>query len=461
MARTLTEWVHRHKARGAKLGPPVPALPGASGLAGPEPDSPEPRGEADVDSIPRRREALLAPMNLTRPTRPHPDRRQRSGVRRALRWGALGLLAPCFGVQWVSPAIGAREPTLMEPGSAPARDSEFSITLPEGPVARAWASVGSGTRPRDLALGRLPRHPKDGAWADPGVWELWSTSVRAEAAADPGESSPARRAQLAILALGLDRTADAWGHYAKTGADPRVAASLLPAFLPGIPPGNLDPDHLGLGGQVLALPEGVLLTPALPPPVGVSSPGRLVRRNMRINGLRIGDAVLDMDVRVEFEGVQIDFHHRSGGAATFRVRAPEPPGFENRVEYVNWFRQDQVRVPHGITVEPGQPEAATLFARVLRRPFRWPTRMPEQLPAAIRLHGLRLSVPEGDPHVEILGTMAAAVGSALDLPCTLEFQPPGVPATPWGGLRIPLPQDPSRAGRLSGLISRSEGWVLP
>lgn len=406
-------------------------------------------------------------MNLTQPFRPPtaPDRRW--GMPRALGLGIAASIVPWMALGWGAPSDGsvrvfghAPAPGALESPGPTALDSDFSVTLPEGPAARAWASVGSETRPRDLAAGRLPRHPKDSTWADPAIWDLWSTSVRAEAEAEEGEGSPERRARLAILALGLDRTADAWGHYAKTGADPRVAASLLPAFLPGIPPANLDPDHLGLGGEVMPLPEGVLLTPALPPPVGVASPGRLVRRNMRINGLRIGEAVLDMDVRIEFEGVQIDFHHRSGGAATFRVRAPEPHGFENRVEYVNWFRQDEVRVPHEITVEPDQPEAATLFARVLRRPFRWPTRMPEELPTAIRLHGLRLSVPEGDPHAEILGTMATAVGSALGLPCKLEFQAPDRPADPWGGLRIPLPQDPSRAGLLSGLVSRSEGWVL-
>ncbi len=332
------------------------------------------------------------------------------------------------------------------------------IQLPDGPAARAWAAVGPETLPAAVELEGLPAHPRDALWGSPDTWDRWARALKAEAEAEWPD--PSRRAELALLAWGQGRSDDAWGHLACTGGEPGICAALLPALLPGLPPEHRGRDRIGPGGVPRALPDGVLLRPALPPSSGLPHPGRLERRNMRLDGLRIGEAVLALDVRVEYEGVQIDVHHLEGGAASFLLVLPEPPSFETRVEYVDWFRQDTVGLPHRVEMGPGEEYPRTLFGRVLPRETRWPRRLPDRLPCSLELDGLRLLVPADDRHRRALGGLAAALERVLEVPCELVAEDPaGIPA-PFSGIAIRLPQDATRPLRLRHVLSGCEAWAL-
>ena len=325
------------------------------------------------------------------------------------------------------------------------------VELPAGPAGRAFAGVGRETRAASLPAG--PSTGLDAAsWRTTEPWRAWADAVRAEAAAP--EPDAQRRAALARIALAQNRWDDAWEHFAATGAEPTICAALLPQFLPGVQA------PAGPGGIVGALPNGVLLRPAVPPPAVAAaevSLGRtwIERREMRLEGLHIGGATLSMRVGLESDGIQVEFEHRGGVAAHVRVVLPELADFEVRVAYVDWMRQDEVGGVLELDIAPGD-EPHTLFGRFRPRAISWPTNLPEGSPRFLQENGLELCFPGTAPDASLFSSASAGMASVLGLPVTTRE----VGSVQFAGVKVDL-TDPAVARRkFLGLITLSERFAL-
>lgn len=320
------------------------------------------------------------------------------------------------------------------------------VELPPGPAREALANAElPAWRPLPRPdpgcwIGRLPPPCYDVDYADDG-WQLAETwCAWASRLAERPSDEPQARADLARLALLQSRWDDAWAHLA---AAPEPELVLL-TLLPGVPPGEADE-------RKDALPDGVVLTPAPPPPSPDARPGFWDVREAWVRGLRVGEAVLDVRVAIEPEGVQVDLEHVSGGAARLAVKLPEPEGFEIRVEYVDWLRQDALGLPLEVVVKPGD-EPHSLYGRVLPRRPAWPTAAPEHVPAAIEEGGLALLVDDADdPERERLDAVARALGHG----CRLVSERPDAGVT----IHLP-PPGPERDRKLAWLASCVESALL-
>ena len=329
--------------------------------------------------------------------------------------------------------------------------SDAAVSLPPSPAARAFASVGPKTKPASLPA--LPIGDLDSpAWRSADAWSDWATAVRAEARADSPDAQ--RRARLARIALAQGRWDDAWDHFASTGSEPGVCAALLPQFLPGVA------SEVGDGGIPAPLPDGVLLRPAAPPPPVAAaevSLGRtwIDRREMHMEGLHVGAAVLSMKVSLESDGIQIDFDHKGGGAAHLRVVLPELADFQVRVSYVDWMRQDEVGGVLEFDIAPGD-ETHTLFGRFRPRAISWPTNLPRGAPRFLELNGLEFAFPVSVPDGPMFQAALGGFSSVLGLPVTSNPKA----AAAFAGVRIDL-SDPSVARRkFLGMVTLSERFAL-
>jgi hypothetical protein len=338
--------------------------------------------------------------------------------------------------------------------------------LPPGPAATAVAALTASTSahatPSDLgASGKVPACARD-AWSQAATWPAWSKLLSEEALAKRAAKAPdpERRARLALLALEQGRSDDAWAHFASTGTDATWTAALLPRFLPGVPAGS----PAGIGGLAGALPDGAVLAPCLPPPSldvladkgGGKYSGRIDRRAMSVRSITVGAAVISMRVSVENEGVQIDLRHVSGGAAHVSVLIPESPDFAFGNEYVDWYRQDDMRVPHAIEVKPGEEEH-TIYGRFeTQQQRRFTGTIPAVLPAQIAQGGLWL-VARDDAGRPLLDAAAQAVSVALGIPC--KVRAPGAPPG-WSGTAVDLEWPQDRPQKLAWLASAVERFVL-
>ncbi len=347
-------------------------------------------------------------------------------------------------------------------GNAPESKARAAVELPAGPAARAFAGVG----PQTVAA-PLPGGPLGGLetpeWRALEAWQNWAAAVGAEAGAS--EPDPMRRAGLAQIALAQGRWDDAWDHFAATGGEPAVCAALLPSFLPGVRPGasaNADANgfSVGKGGLVSALPDGVLLRPAAPPPSVPAAEvalGRawIERREMRLDRLQIGAAELSMKVGLESDGIQIDFEHRGGGSAHVRVELPELADFELSVAYVDWMRQDEVNRVLEFDIAPGD-EPHTLFGRFRTRTIAWPTNLPTNSPRFLVEHGLAFDFASAAPDAEVFRAAGPGFAKILGLPVSLN---PGSTGS-FAGVRIDL-SDPAVARRkFLGMVTLAERFAL-
>lgn len=347
-------------------------------------------------------------------------------------------------------------------GNAPESKARAAVELPAGPAARAFAGVG----PQTVAA-PLPGGPLGGLetpeWRALEAWQNWAAAVGAEAGAS--EPDPMRRAGLAQIALAQGRWDDAWDHFAATGGEPAVCAALLPSFLPGVRTGasaNADANgfSVGKGGLVSALPDGVLLRPAAPPPSVPAAEvalGRawIERREMRLDRLQIGAAELSMKVGLESDGIQIDFEHRGGGSAHVRVLLPELADFELSVAYVDWMRQDEVNRVLEFDIAPGD-EPHTLFGRFRTRTIAWPTNLPTNSPRFLVEHGLAFDFASAAPDAEVFRAAGPGFAKILGLPVSLN---PGSTGS-FAGVRIDL-SDPAVARRkFLGMVTLAERFAL-
>jgi hypothetical protein len=337
------------------------------------------------------------------------------------------------------------------PPAPPTAAPRPGIQLPPGPADRAFAGVGPQLLAAALPGPAIPG-VDDPIWRSAEPWKAWADAVSAEAqAASPDVH---RRAKLARLALAQGRWDDAWDHFAATGAEPAICAALLPNFLPGIAA------EAGPGGMVGALPDGVLLHPALPPPSVPAAQiqlGRswIERREMRMEGLHVGTATLSMKVALESDGIQVEFEHKGGGAAHVSVVLPELADFEVRVAYIDWMRQDDVGGVLAVEVSPGD-EPHTLFGRFRPRTISWPTNLPEGTPHALAANGLELSFPSDAPDAAMFDAACAAFASVIGFKVSNASAAPEI----FPGIKIDLGDRSVARRKFLGLVSLSERFAL-
>ena len=327
------------------------------------------------------------------------------------------------------------------------------LHFPPGPAADAWATVGEHTHARLPArAAEIPTHAGDPRWDAPEPWLRWAALVEAEAAATARAAPPdaTRRAELALFALGQGRGRGAWAHFTACN-DPELLAGLAPRFLPGAPPAPAHPLTWHS-----ALPDGVLLRPALPPPTPGVIEGRVDRRGYTLEGLAVGDAVLSLTVTQEPDGIQIDVEHRSGGEARLQLVIPAPPFLDVHVEYLDWERQDTIGEPLTLRLLPGD-ERHTLWARFRLRDRAWPGEpAPGALPQQLREYGVILLALEGDPETPRLTAVAGALAKLFPAPCSLLLLDTSTPRPTGPATVVDLRDGPDRARKLAALLSMAE-----
>lgn len=336
----------------------------------------------------------------------------------------------------------------------------FQIELPDGPAGRAWAakmSVENTTRPTFEGV-----HGGKRSWREEEDWRKWADAVAAERAS-PGTDN-LRRSLLASCAWSQGRSDDAWDHVAALAAAPEWLRVTVPFLFPGVfPPELLSGDVRNRLGALDGVNDGDVLAPALPPPSVPASElvlgtGRIERRAMKLTGLRIGAALVDMRVALEYEGLQIDLEHKSGADAKVKLRLPMPIDFDIANVYVDWQRRegpttDDVEVT---LVAGGEP--TTIFARFEPLQVRWPTVLPSTLDATAREHGFALIVGDDDPERGRISGFATAMERLLG--CKTQVVSPAQAPTAAPAISIDLSAGPDRDRKLRGLISQCERFVL-
>lgn len=338
----------------------------------------------------------------------------------------------------------------------PAAERSSLFEFPAGRIAERVAELGPEVMPVETPadLGRKDRVPaiEPGAWSRAETWEAWSRLVELEGSSP--RADPERRARLALLALAQGRSEDAWKHLAALD-DPRWLAAVLPRFLPGV---SVD-TRIGVGGASAPLPDGVVLSPALPPRTRHGAEeSRVDRRAMSVRSLVVGAAVVSLRVSVEAEGVQIDVRHVAGESARLSILIPAHPDHDFADEYVDWYRQDARRVPHALVVRPGEAEH-TIYGRFEPRAQKLHGGVPRELPGSIREGGLWFEIRDEDPARGFLAAIAAAL-EKRSFGFTLGVRAPRRPGATWSGVAFPLDDPATRDSELAWLASALERFVL-
>lgn len=356
-------------------------------------------------------------------------------------------------------ALPALLPLLATLGAGLPGDDGPWLELPDGPAAKVWAAVGPETLPAVLPSEFAPLLADEG-WARAATWAAWAELLAAEMDAEHPDA--ARRAALALLARRHGRAEDAWRHFVALGRAPdgaEWAAAVMPHLIPGIPAGA----EIGPGGAPVALAEGVVLRPLLPPPSVELEPGAIEWRTAKVNGLRVGAGLVDLVLSIENTGVQVDVLHGGGERTSLALVLPEPRDYEIGIEYLDWMRQEDLHAPHVVDVVPGEEEH-TLYGRIQQRRTVLPTGAASRLPAQMALGGLWLGVADDDPERERLRGVAAALSHLLGTDVGLRAPDGGNDAgTPgFAGTVVQLP-GAGEAGRevtLRYLASAVETFVL-
>jgi len=345
--------------------------------------------------------------------------------------------------------------------ASPPATPQGTVTQLAGPAGRAWAAVGPETVPARLTADDVPGPPE--AWREQAPWLAWAALVRAEAEASAaGEPADGRRrARLALLAWSQGRSDDAWDHLAHCTAEPAWMAAAVPYLAPGVPLALLTaPDF----DPAAPLPDGVELLPALPPaPVPaaevVHGMSRVEPRELRIEGLKVGAAVLALRVALEVDGVQVDVEHVSGGPATLWITLPQPADFEIQVEYLNWQRLDEARAPVRVQVDADEARAY-LFGRFRPRALPWGETLPSTPCAQLERHGVQLRLPAGASASARLSGFAAALRALFGWEARVLSLEPDQPPAPWPGIVMNFGPAEELERKFSGLISLVEHYAL-
>ena len=351
---------------------------------------------------------------------------------RATRWLALVLLA--------AGAHAGQEPENVTPGPG-------TVSLPRGAAALALDAVEPGTAAR-TGLRPWPawsdRSPA--GWGGEATWRRWVELVRDERAAE--RPDPARRAELARVARLQGRDGDAWMHFASI-EDPAWLVTLLPLFLPGVPE-----DELERAGP---LPDGVLLSPSLPPS---DVPGAGLRHlaGTRIEALdfALGAARARLSLRVDRDGLEVKVVHLAGGPANVRVRPPLPRGVEAGLLFADWEKQSGPDVTVAFRLTAEEPEHILwLSFHPPRDHLANPPLALLRSPAAGRT--LLVVSPGGDEPV--LSGLTGALEELLGVPARL-VAPEYRPAAGLEPLVLRLDESPAGERRLAHWLGLAERHLL-
>ena len=125
-------------------------------------------------------------------------------------------------------------------------------------------------------------------------------------------------------------------------------------------------------------------------------------------------------------------------------------------EYVDWDKQPTVGAPLVVEVKEGE-EPHVLFARFEPKDPKWPTRAPDELPAAVREHGVWIVLGKDDPR----RATYAALAKELALPefgiaCAVAE----VGTVPPGGVVVDLTLADTQQEKLAWLVSALEHFAL-
>jgi hypothetical protein len=351
--------------------------------------------------------------------------------------------------------------THQEPAAAPAAavqaPAPFGIELPGGPAGAAWSKASVGLQPARLTTAELA--PALDASSGAATWTAWASDLQAEAHAQTAD--PRRRARLALIALSQGRSDDAWEHLSTLGAAPEWFAAALPALVPGVPLAMLSDN---VAGPKIALPDGVLLTPALPPPSRhvseiVLGIGRIERRAMKAHGVNIGAAHVDITISLEYEGLQVELTHRDGPAVHVKLRLPKPIDFDLAMLYVDWQRQPAADAELDVALAPGS-ETVTVFARFQPQAVNWPSLAPRELDVRAKEHGFELAIRQGDESFAMIDGFAHGLARLLACPASVVVRDPARAPQPWPGITLDLAANAERERKLRGMISSAEHFAL-
>ena len=284
--------------------------------------------------------------------------------------------------------------------------TESGFSWPDGELAAALRGIGADVEPEPAPAALWPEREDDPAWVDDAPWLRWSELLVRRAG---GTLAEAELAELALVTLAQGRDQDGWRHLAALAErSPERAAGILPRFFPGVPP-----EFAAVtGGLPPPLPDGVVLRPALPPPLGPLDPDVLLEaRGVTLRGLAIGSAVCDLLCDLRTDGMDLRFEHRSGGEATAAAVLPCPPGFARWSEYADWDRQEELGGAHPVRLVP-DAEPWRLWGRFQRARTGWPTRAPLVPTAQLEAGGVLIVVSRTDPARTRLGGLAPAIEHA-------------------------------------------------
>ena len=296
---------------------------------------------------------------------------------------------------------GQTEPPQQPPAANPA------FTWPTGEVGDALRTIGPDTEPAPEPTVVWPDDDRDPVWRDGAPWQRFGELLAKQAA---GPLRLEELAELALVTLAQGRDEQAWRRLGELARrSPEAAAGILPRFFPGVPAG------IGAtrGGLPLALPEGIVLTPALPPPLGAPDPEFLLEaRSMSMTALAIGSASCNFTVDLRTDGVDLRFE-TVRGTANARGVIPMPPGFKAHAEYADWDRQEQLGGAHPVTLDAAAEDPWRLWGRFKRAEAGAPTQAPRNRSGQREHAGLELHLDPEDPaHARLAG-----LADAIEIAC--------------------------------------------
>ena len=322
------------------------------------------------------------------------------------------------------------------------------VVLPEGPAARAWASVDPDATVSDAWMEALGEDAAEvlshsDPWSAPKTWHAWSRWLKSK------ERSPKESGALAYLAARGGRSADAWAHFATLVREPEVAASLMPKLLPGLP-GELQVDA--------AVPRGALLTP-IPPPGALDAARGVVGPISASTTFRAGEAEVRLVISVERAGVEVKVHHLSGGSASFLVQLPELPAREVRITYIDWMRQETRNDPLLVELHPEKEGPVQLFGRFMPRDEHLPALPEGRLPTQLLEAGLWFELAAEGAPTPLQRAAAEAITDCLGVPGGVRAAGQGGAGAPSAGTVISLGGGQAGARTLSRIAGATEAWL--
>jgi hypothetical protein len=322
------------------------------------------------------------------------------------------------------------------------------VSLPEGRVAEMLAGLAADVAPSAPGA-PWPAWSERSArgWGGEGPWRRWVELVRAESTARAG--SPGRRAELAVLARLQGRDGDAWAHLLACAAEPGRVAALLPLFSPGVPQEWL--------GREDALPDGALLSPALPPTDDARAGLRLLAgTKIERRDFALGAARCSLAVSVDRDGLEVSLRHLGGDRSRVRVLAPLPRGVDPGLVFADWEKLPGHAGPVEFVLDAEAPEHS-LWLTFHPPEERWPSPRLETLAGLVPGREVVLATPRGDePH---LARFAEALSELLGARATLRAE--GTPRPP--GLEplvLRFDGSPASERKLVEILGMAEAFAL-